>query len=276
MNNVLFAFCVLGGLGIVFGLVLAIASRIFHVEEDPRIAQVAACLNGANCGACGYAGCNAYAEAVVKEDVPRNLCGPGGAEAAAQVAAIMGEEPGEFVRQVAFVRCNGGNKAHNKYQYDGVKDCALASGSIGGGPLSCAYGCMGFGNCVSVCQFDAIHVVDGVAKVDREKCKGCLACVSACPKKLIVALPYEAEGAIPCNNTDKGGITRKVCESGCLGCRICEKNCPHNAVHIIDNLSVKDYSKCQNCGICAEKCPRKLIFFPGSPAQTEHSEQKTG
>ena len=276
MNNVLFAFCVLGGLGIVFGLVLAIASRIFHVEEDPRIAQVAACLNGANCGACGYAGCNAYAEAVVKEDVPRNLCGPGGAEAAAQVAAIMGEEPGEFVRQVAFVRCNGGNKAHNKYKYDGVKDCALASGSIGGGPLSCAYGCMGFGNCVSVCQFDAIHVVDGVAKVDREKCKGCLACVSACPKKLIVALPYEAEGAIPCNNTDKGGITRKVCESGCLGCRICEKNCPHNAVHIVNNLSVKDFSKCQNCGICAEKCPRKLIFFPGGPAAAEDAAAKLG
>ena len=276
MNNVLFAFCVLGGLGIVFGLVLAIASRIFHVEEDPRIAEVAACLNGANCGACGYAGCNAYAEAVVKDDVPRNLCGPGGAETAAQVAAIMGEEPGEFVRQVAFVRCSGGNKAHSKYNYDGVKDCALASSSIGGGPLSCAYGCMGFGNCVSVCKFDAIHVENGVAKVDREKCQGCLACVSACPKKLIVALPYEAEGAIPCNNTDKGGITRKVCESGCLGCHLCEKNCPNNAVHIVNNLSVKDFSKCQNCGICAEKCPRKLIFFPGSPAQKEEAAEKIG
>ncbi len=276
MSNVLFAFCVLGGLGIVFGLVLAVASRVFHVEEDPRIAEVAGCLNGANCGACGFAGCNAYAEAVVKEDAPRNLCAPGGAETAAKVAGIMGEAPGEFIRQVAFVRCSGGSKAYNKYKYDGVKDCALASGSIGGGPRSCAYGCLGYGSCVSVCKFGAIHIVDGVAKVDREKCQGCMACVSVCPKKLIVALPYDAVGAIPCNNTDKGGITRKVCESGCLGCHLCEKNCPNNAVHIVNNLSVKDFSKCQSCGICAEKCPRKLIFFPGSPAQAEKSSEKIG
>ena len=274
MNNVLFAFCVLGGLGLVFGLVLAIASKVFYVKVDPRVSQVAECLNGANCGACGYAGCSAYAEAVVKDDAPRNLCGPGGAETAAKVAEIMGEAPGEFVRQVAFVRCSGGEKAHNKYKYDGVKDCVLASASIGGGPRSCAYGCLGYGNCVSVCKFGALSIVNGVAKVDHEKCKGCLACVSACPKNLIVAIPYDAVGTIACNNTDKGGITRKVCESGCLGCHLCEKNCPHNAVHIINNLSVKDFSKCQNCGICAEKCPRKLIYFPGSPAELEKDSQK--
>ncbi len=276
MNNVLFAFCVLGGLGVVFGLVLAIASRVFHVEEDPRIAEIQGCLNGANCGACGYAGCSAYAEAIVKDDAPRNLCAPGGAAAVKGIAAVMGEETAEFVRQVAFVRCSGGEKAYNKYNYDGVKDCALASASTGGGPRSCAYGCLGYGNCVSVCKFDAIHIVNGVAKVDHEKCQGCLACVSACPKKLIVALPYDAVGTIACNNTDKGGITRKVCESGCLGCHLCEKNCPNNAVHIVDNLSVKDFSKCQNCGICAEKCPRKLIYFPGSPAETGGAKEKTG
>ena len=276
MNNVLFAFCVLGGLGVVFGLVLAVASQVFHVEEDPRIAKIQSCLNGANCGACGYTGCAAYAQAIVKEDAPRNLCAPGGAAAVDGIAAILGEATPEFVRQVAFVRCSGGDKAYNKYNYDGVKDCALASASTGGGPLSCAYGCLGYGHCVSVCKFDAIHIVDGVAKVDHEKCRGCLACVSACPKKLIVALPYDAVGTIACNNTDKGGITRKVCESGCLGCHLCEKNCPHNAVHIVDNLSVKDFSKCQNCGICAEKCPRKLIFFPGSPAHIENKEEKIG
>ena len=273
MNNVLFAFCVLGGLGLVFGLVLAIASKVFYVKVDPRISQVAECLNGANCGACGFAGCAAYAEAVVTKGAACNLCAPGGADAAAKVAEIMGQTPGEFVRQVAFVRCSGGEKAHNKYKYDGVKDCALASASIGGGPRSCAYGCLGYGNCVSACKFGALSIVNGVAKVDHEKCQGCLACVAACPKNLIVAIPYDAAGTIACNNTDKGGITRKVCESGCLGCHLCEKNCPHNAVHIINNLSVKDFSKCQNCGICAEKCPRKLIYFPGSPAQLQDAEK---
>lgn len=266
MNNVLFAFCVLGGLGVVFGLVLAIASKVFHVEEDPRIAEVLECLNGANCGACGYAGCSNYAEAVVKGDAPIGLCAPAGEEGARKAAAIMGEEPAEFIRQVAFVRCSGGSKAHNKYQYDGVKDCTLAASSISGGPRACASGCLGYGNCVKACKFGGLKIVDGVAKVDHEKCHGCAACVSACPKKLIEMIPYTAQGTVACNNTDKGGLTRKVCESGCLGCRICEKVCPNNAVHIIDNLSVKDFSKCQNCGICAEKCPRKLIYFGNTAA----------
>ena len=267
--TILYAGLLLGALGLIFGGMLSFASKKFHVDVDERVSQVRECLGGANCGACGYAGCAAYAEAIVKDDAPRNLCAPGGAETVKGIASVMGEETAEFVRQVAFVRCSGGEKAYNKYNYDGVKDCALASASTGGGPRSCAYGCLGYGNCVSVCKFDALHIVDGVAKVDHEKCQGCLACVSACPKKLIVALPYDAVGTIACNNTDKGGITRKVCESGCLGCHLCEKNCPHNAVHIVDNLSVKDFSKCQNCGICAEKCPRKLIFFPGSPAEKE-------
>lgn len=262
MNNVLAAFCVLGGLGIFFGLVLAVASRVFHVEEDPRIAQVAAHLSGANCGACGYAGCSAYAAAIVSGEAAIGLCSPAGREGADRIAEIMGEEKVDFVRQVAFVRCSGGDKAYSKYQYDGVKDCALASASTGGGPRSCAYGCLGYGNCVKVCRFGAIRIVNGVAKIDRDKCGGCFLCTAACPKQLIVAVPYDAGGMIACNNTDKGGITRKVCESGCLGCRICEKNCPNNAVHIVNNLSVKDFSKCQSCGICAEKCPRKLIYFP--------------
>jgi len=262
MNTVLFAFCVLGGLGVLFGLVLAIASKVFHVDEDPRIAQVTECLNGANCGACGYAGCSGYAEAIVKGEAKIGLCAPAGAEGAAKISAIMGQAPGEFVRQVAFVKCSGGSHAHLKYTYNGVKDCALASSSIGGGPLMCVSGCLGFGNCIKACRFGAISIVDGVAKVDHEKCRGCGACAEVCPKKLITVIPYRAAATVACNNTDKGGITRKVCESGCLGCHICEKICPHNAVHIIDNLSVKDFSKCLRCGVCAEKCPRKLIYFP--------------
>lgn len=267
MNTVLYAFAVLGGLGLLFGLVLAVASKVFHVEEDPRVAEVTACLNGANCGACGYAGCSAYAAALVKGEAPGGRCAPAGAEGAAKIAAILGEEPAEFVRMVAFVRCSGGDKAHNKYRYDGVKDCALAAASIGGGPCSCVNGCLGFGNCIKACPFGGIRIVNGVAKVDHDKCQGCGACAAACPKDLIELIPFTARGTIACNNTDKGGITRKLCESGCLGCHICEKNCPQNAVHIINNHSVKDFSKCQNCGICAEKCPRKLIYFPDLPVQ---------
>lgn len=264
MNNVLFAVCVLGGLGAFFGLLLAISSKVFHVETDPREEAVLSFLNGANCGACGYAGCAAYAAAIIRDDAPINKCAPAGNDGVQAIAAVLGREAQEMERMVAFVRCSGGDKAHLKYAYDGILDCALADQAIGGGPSACAYGCLGYGNCTRVCLFDAIHIEGGVAKVDHEKCKGCMACVEACPKRLIVALPYAAGGTVACNNMDKGGITRKVCESGCLGCKLCEKNCPHNAVHVINNLSVKDFSKCVNCGICAEKCPRKLIYFPGA------------
>ena len=262
MTNALIAALVLGGLGVFFGLLLAISSKVFYVKVDEREEKVAACLNGANCGGCGYAGCAAYAAAIVRDGAPIDRCTPAGQEGVKGLAAIMGVEAVEMARQVAFVRCSGGDKAQVKYEYNGVKDCALAAQAIGGGQRSCAYGCLGFGSCVKACRFGALHIENGVAKVDEEKCRGCMACVAACPKHLIVGVPYGFEGAIPCANTDKGGITRKVCESGCLGCHLCEKFCPHNAIHVIDNLSVKDYSKCQNCGICAEKCPRKLIFIP--------------
>jgi RnfABCDGE-type electron transport complex B subunit len=263
MSNVLFAVLVLGGLGLLLGALLAVASKVFHVDVDERVLAVEDCLSGANCGACGYAGCAAYAAAVVSSGAPVNKCAPGGKEAAEKIAAIMGvEHDGDSERFVAFVRCSGGDKALIKYNYNGIRDCAMAAASISGGPRSCSAGCIGYGSCVAACPFDAIHIVDGVAKVDHDKCCGCMRCAEACPKKLIVKIPFHAVGTIACNNTDKGGITRKVCESGCLGCKLCEKNCPNNAVHVENNISVKDFSKCQKCGICAEKCPRKLIFFP--------------
>ena len=255
------AIYVLGGLGAFFGLLLAVSSKVFHVETDAREEKIIACLNGANCGGCGYAGCGAYASAIL-QGAPINLCAAISQDKVSEIASIMGVESVAVERKVAFVHCSGGDKAHIKYQYDGVQDCRLAAQAIGGGPRACSFGCLGYGSCVKVCKFDAIHIVDGVAKVDREACKGCMSCVAVCPKHLISAIPYSAEGVVACSNKDKGGITRKVCESGCLGCRICEKACPYNAIHVVDNVSEKDYSKCQSCGICAEKCPRKLIYFP--------------
>ena len=270
MNNVLYAIAVLGGLGAFFGLILAVASKVFYVKVDEREEAVTGCLNGANCGACGYAGCAAYAAAIVRDGAPIDKCAPAGNEGAKKIAAVMGVEAQEKERMVAFVKCSGGDKAQVKYAYDGVRDCALAAQAIGGGPRACAAGCLGYGNCVAACKFGALYIVDGVARVHHRLCTGCLACVDKCPKHLIVAIPYTAFGTIACNNTDKGGITRKVCENGCLGCKLCEKNCPHNAITIVDNLSIKDYSKCYSCGICAEKCPRKLIFFP--PSMVFHKE----
>jgi RnfABCDGE-type electron transport complex B subunit len=259
MNNILHAVLVLGGLGIFFGLVLAVASKVFYVKVDERQEAVAACLSGANCGACGYAGCSAYASAIINNGAPINLCLPGGSETAEKISAVMGVAPAKVEKVVAFVRCSGGEKAHVKYEYEGIASCAKAASSISGGQRACTYGCLGFGDCVHACPFGAIDIVKGVALVDRDKCRSCKKCVAVCPKKLITMIPYSATSTIACNNIDKGGITRNLCESGCIGCKLCEKNCPHNAVHVENNVATKDFSKCTNCGICAEKCPRKLI-----------------
>ncbi len=269
MDNILYAVAVLGGLGAFFGIILALASKVFAVRSDERQEAVLDCLSGANCGACGYAGCSAYAAAIVGGGAAIDLCIPGGDETAKKLAAVMGVAPVKVDRIVAFIRCSGGDKTFRKYIYEGIDRCAMAAGSISGGQRACAYGCLGYGDCTKACPFGAISIKNGVALVDREKCRGCFRCIAACPKKLIIKVPYSATSTIACANTDRGGVTRNVCEAGCLGCRICEKNCPHNAVHVENNVAVKDFSKCKDCGICAEKCPRGLIKPPSRPSTQE-------
>lgn len=259
LSTVWYAVGVLGALGAVFGLVLAFASKVFTVEVDPRQEAICDVLPGANCGGCGYAGCSGYAAAILN-GVPTNKCLPGGDETAANIAAILGIEAEDVKEMVAFVRCSGGGRAKRKYAYSGIQDCLTAMNSTAGGPLACTEGCMGFGTCVKVCPFGAMSLIDGVAKVDRDVCKGCLKCVAACPKGIITMVPLLADVKIPCSNKDKGAVVRKLCDVGCIGCGICAKNCPHDAINIKDNLAVIDYEKCQNCGICVAKCPRKLII----------------
>ena len=259
MITVLFAVAVLAVLGALFGFVLAYASKVFAVETNPRQEAIIDALPGANCGGCGFAGCANYAESVVNGSAPCNKCAPGGAAAAEKIAAIMGVDVEHTERMVAFVRCAGGNRAATKYNYNGLDDCAADYASLGNGMHYCTNGCLGHGNCVKVCKFNAIHVIDGVAVVDREECKGCEACKNACPKDMIVMIPYAARFAVPCHNVEKGAITRKFCEAGCMGCKLCEKKCPHGAIHIDHNLACIDYSKCQHCGICHDVCPRNLI-----------------
>ena len=257
---VLVCVAILGGLGLIFGLVLGFAAKKFAVEVDPREEAIVGCLPGANCGGCGFAGCGGYAAAVVKGEAPTNRCAAGGAEVAAQIAEIMGVKAETAERSVAMVRCSGfTGHAQKKYEYAGIHDCRSASLLPGGGPNECAFGCLGFGSCEAACPFDAIHVQDGVARVDHEKCVGCMTCAAACPKNLIIKVPYSAKVTVPCASTEKGAVLRKYCDIGCIGCRMCEKACEHDAIHVADNLASIDYSKCVSCGKCAEKCPRHLI-----------------
>ena len=261
MTTIITCVAILGVMGAVFGLVLAIASKVFHVEVDPREEAISACLPGANCGGCGYPGCGGYAAAVVKGEAEVNACAAGGAAVAAQIAEIMGVDAGDATRSVAFVRCSGSN-AHikTKYEYVGLQDCQSASMAMAGGPNGCAYGCLGFGSCAAACPFGAMDVVDGLAKVNKELCVGCMKCAAACPKNLIVKVPYDAHVTVPCNSVEKGGELRKYCDVGCIGCKLCEKACEADAIHVVDNLASIDYSKCTGCGACVAKCPRKIIF----------------
>ena len=268
MVEILIGIAILGGLGLVFGLVLAAASKVFYVETDPRLDLLNEALPGANCGGCGYAGCGGYAEAVLKGEAEIGLCTSGGTECARAMGAVMGVKVADVARKVALVRCSGyrttdesgkESGAKLKAEYEGFHDCLAASKVGGNGPLSCKFGCLGYGNCVKACKYDAISVVDGVAKVDTEKCVGCMSCAAACPRDLIVPVDYEKHTVIACNSHAKGAVTVRGCTQGCIGCGICLKICPHDAIKIEKNLAVIDYSLCTSCGLCAAVCPKKLI-----------------
>ena len=267
--DIFIAMAVLGGLGLIFGLVLAAASKIFYVETDPRLDQLNECLPGANCGGCGYAGCGGYAEAVLKGGAPIGKCNSGGNECAMAMAAIMGVKAENVTRKVALVRCSGektydkdGNLlsgARVKANYVGFEDCLSATKVGGSGPLSCKFGCLGFGTCVKACKYDAIRIVGGVAKVNEDRCVGCMACAAVCPRNLIVPVEPDRNVVIACASLAKGAVTTRGCTVGCIGCGLCKKICPNEAITVEQNLAIIDYSKCNNCGLCATVCPKKLI-----------------
>ena len=257
----IFPVAIIGGMGLIFGALLAIASKKFAVKVDERVPMIIDVLPGANCGGCGYAGCAAYAEAIVKGEAKSNCCPSGGSAVAAKIAGIMGTDALEVVPKVARVMCSGTNEcAKSKYIYDGETDCYSAL-KLGGGQKSCVYGCLGLGSCVKACDRDAISIVNGVAVVDRDKCGACGQCVSACPKNLIELCNADISYMVSCNSKDKGKKVKTVCDVGCIGCGICAKVCLAEAITIVDNLAIINPEKCANCGMCAEKCPQKIIKF---------------
>jgi len=260
IQNVLIGGAFVGVLGLVLGVALGIIGKVFFVKVDEREIRVRECLPGNNCGGCGYAGCDGLAAAIAKGEAPVNGCPVANAEAKAKIGEIMGQSVSADDKKVAFVKCSGTcDKTERKYNYYGLNDCRKAMTVPGAGDKLCSYGCMGFGSCVDVCQFDAIRVVDGVAVVDKEKCVACGKCVSTCPKALIELIPYDAPKAVACSSKDKGKDVRVACKTGCIGCGICVKQCESGAITVEDNLAKIDYSKCNGCGKCAEKCPQKII-----------------
>ena len=258
--TILYSVLVLGLLGALFGCLLGVAAKVFYVEVDPKQEAVRECLAGANCGGCGYPGCDGYAAAVARGEAPTNKCVAGGPEAAAKIAKIMGVSADAAEKMVAFVPCSG-TEGHveKRFNYSGPVDCRSAMLFGGKSNKTCTFACIGLGNCVKVCKFDAMHIVDGVAKVDRSKCVGCGACVEACPKGLPKLIPASQKVITACSNRDKGAKVIKICDFGCIGCMKCQRECPADAISFENNLPVVDNSKCIKCGHCAEICPRHII-----------------
>ena len=262
ITGILIAAGIVGAIGIFIGLFLGVAGIKFKVEVDPREEAILGVLPGNNGGGCGYAGCSGLAAAIAGGTAPVNACPVGGDKVGAQVAQIMGVEAEAAQPMVAFVHCQGDcDRTSQDYKYTGAEDCRMLSFVPGGGPKSCNSGCLGYGTCVKVCPFDAIHIVNGVARVDKQKCKACGKCVAVCPKHLISLIPAGAKEVVACSSTDKGPVTMKACTAGCIGCSLCVKACPADAVKVENFHAVIDHEKCVACGACMEKCPKKAIII---------------
>jgi Na+-translocating ferredoxin:NAD+ oxidoreductase RNF subunit RnfB len=270
MSVILTTVIVVASIGVIAAVLLYIAAKKFHVEEDSRIAEVESLLPGANCGGCGRSGCHDFAVACVgAETLDGIACPVGGSKVMAQVAKVVGLAPAEVDKQVAIVRCNGScaNRVHTVH-YDGVRSCAIEA-SVFAGETACAYGCLGGGDCVAACPYGAMYMDEelGLTRVNYDRCVGCGKCVKACPRGLITLVTEHEDRAqvwVSCMNHDKGAIALKECNAACIGCGKCMKSCPTKAVKVTQFAAMINPKECISCGSCVEVCPRKSIVYRGT------------
>lgn len=257
---ILLPIAILAAIAVVCAVLLTLASKFFGTKENEKFAPIRDCLPGANCGACGYSGCDAYAKALAEgQSTSTALCVPGGKNTALAISEILGVEAGAVVERVAYVSCNGTCEAvERKYDYQGHLTCRTANMSYSGDKF-CTYACLGYGDCANVCPVNAIGVENGVAKVDPTKCIGCGICVRTCPNNIIRLINANEIVTVTCSNNDKGALTRKYCKNGCIACGKCARTCPNEAITVTDNLARINYAKCVKCGKCAEVCPTHCI-----------------
>ncbi len=259
MNEIILAIIIVSVIGLVFGALLVFMSKKLAVPVDERVEKIRDALPGANCGGCGFASCDSYAEAIVSDGAPVNACRVGGKACSEVIASVMGVDAGEQKELKAFVRCQGCAKSQDEIlDYKGIKSCKAVAAFYGGRP-NCTYGCVGYGDCVEACAFDAISIKDAIAVVNHDKCTGCLACVNSCPKNIIDAIESIGGYVVACRNEEQGKYTRVNCTHGCIGCKKCEKVCEVGAVKVDGFLARIDREKCILCGKCAEGCPVKCI-----------------
>lgn len=253
---------IVGVVGLLIGVLLGVAGKFLAVPVDEKEVAVRELLPGNNCGGCGFPGCDGLAKAIANGEAPVSQCPVASADAKAQMAELMGQSLEDAVKQVAFVHCAGTcEKSEYKYNYYGIHDCRKLALIPGHGDKACEFGCMGYGSCVKECQFDAIHIVNGVAVVDKDACVACGKCIKVCPNGLISLIPYEAKTAIGCASKEKGKAVKDACAAGCAGCGLCAKVCEAGAITMENNLPQFDYEKCNGCGKCAEKCVQKCIVL---------------
>lgn len=242
-----------------FGLGLGLAAKRFCVEQDPRLEKIFACLPGANCGACGRAGCIGFAESLIKGEAGINACVVSSEETREKIGRILKMEPEKKVKRVAVLHCQGGKKVKDKFNYEGLQDC-IAANLVSGGQKACKYGCLGFDTCVRACPFGAITMgLEGLPIIHEEKCRACAKCVAACPRKLFTLVDVAKKYFTGCRSQDYGKRVLDVCRVGCIACGKCVATCPVSAITVIDNLAQFDYKKCQNLGVCFKVCPTKAI-----------------
>ena len=257
--EILIPIITLGVLGAIFGAGLAIASKKLAVQVDPRLEKIHGLLPGSNCGVCGGAGCFGFAENLLSGKMPVDACRVSEEAVKEQIAKLLGRKLEKKTKKVAVLHCNGGIRVKDRYVYDGIRDC-VAANLVLGGQKECVFGCLGFDSCAGVCPFDAIKMTkEGLPVVDKDKCKACNKCVAICPKKLFSLIALAQPVYVACSSHDSGKDTKAVCAVGCIACRLCEKACKFDAIHVIDNLAVIDYHKCTSCGDCVKVCPAKTI-----------------